>query len=255
MPAAIKLKEEYGDALEVLFVESQNTSEVDTARFILEHRWMGAKTKWTNEHPFTTGSRGLPNFVVLSSTGEVLAKGSGVLTSRDKDLIADEIKAAKALPATFDKAFKKAWSDFHKGKIASAIEKAREVGIKHEELVEQAMTIVADFESRVQSRFDSIRWSMENGHALEAQSKLEGLMKELKDAEKLLASAQEIERSFESDAMKLELEADAALSRALEKLFEDGRDDKLFEKVDKLADKYDGTKASVRARRIVAMGT
>ncbi len=253
MPAAIKLQEEYGDDLAVIFVESQGTSVEKTASFILDRRWMGASTMWTNERPFDTGSRGLPNFALISSDGKVLAKGTGGLTSRDKDLIADEIKASKGAPADSNKAFKSAWKDFSKGKIAKAIEGAEKVGAKKPELAAEATAVVEEFEARIQSRLDAISWSIDNGYAFEAKGELKDLLKSLKGADGMYTSAQEIEQRFTEEGMELELEASEVLGKALAKLFEDGREEKLFDKVEKLSDKYAGTKVAARARKVVAM--
>lgn len=252
MPASIKMKEEYGDGLTVLFVESQNTSEEKTASFILEHRWMGADTLWTNEHPFSTSSRGLPSFAVISADGKVLATGNH-MGSKEKDLIEQEVKAASGPPEGTNKAFKSAWKDFSKGKYGKAIVEANKVGAKKPDLAEEAAATVEQFGKRIQSQFDSINWSIENGFAVEAQDRVSDLVKGLKGADELYASAQELEQRFESEDMELELEAGEIIGKTLEKLFEDGKDEKLFSKLEKLADKYSSTKAAVRARKIVAM--
>lgn len=252
MPASIKLKEEHGDDLAILFVEAQGTSEAGTASFILNKRWMGADTLWTNERPFTISTRGLPSFALLSADGKVLATGNH-LGSKEKDMIEEEIKAASGLPEGTNKAFKSAWKNFSKGKMGKAIEEVNKIGAKKPELTEEATAIVEEFGLRVQSQFDSINWSIENGYAVQAKDRLEDLMKALKGADELYASAQELEQRFDAEGMELELEAGAIIGKALDKLFEDGKDEKLFDKVEKLADKYSSTKVAKRAREIVAM--
>jgi hypothetical protein len=252
VPASIKLLEEYGDDLAVVFIESQGTSPEKTAQFIMKQRWMGSSAMWTNERPFSTGSKGLPSFALLSADGKVLAKGNH-MTSRDKDLIAAEVKAAKNAPEGTPKALSKAWKNFNKGKIAKAIEEAQKVGAKKPELAEDATLAATEFETRVHARLDRVTWLLENGYPVEAKSQLSALMKQLKGADDLLGVAAEIEGRFEDDSMKLEFEAAGALNRTLDKLLADGRDDKLFDKVTKLAEKYSGTKVAERARAYVAM--
>jgi hypothetical protein len=252
VPASIKLQEEYGDDLAVLFVESQGTSPEDTARFIMKQRWFGNATMWTNERPFETGSNGLPNFALVSSDGRILAKGSSP-TSRDKDLIEEEIAAAKGAPPGTPKALEKAWKSFNNGSIAKAIEEARKLGEKKPDLAADAEVAAQQFEARVQSRLARVTWLIENGYPVEAKDQLETLTKDLKGAGELLASATELEARFDEDSVKLELEAGQTLGRALDKLFEDGRDEKLFDKVTQLAEKYAGTKVAERALQFAAL--
>lgn len=246
------MQEEYGDDLVVLFVESQGASEETAKRFIMNKGWMGSSALWTSERPFDSGSRGLPNFTLLSADGKVLAKGNH-MTSRDKDLVAAEIKAAKGAPEGIHKSFKSAWKNFAKGKFAKAIQEAQKVGMKDEELAAEATSTVEEFERRIQSRFDSINWSIENGLAYEAEKTISELAKSLKGADTLYASAMELQQRFEADDMKLELEASETLGKAIDKLLEDGREEKLFDKVEKLAEKYSGTNAAKRAKTYVSL--
>lgn len=252
MPASLKLQEEYGDDLAVIFVEAQGTSEDKTAQFIMKQRWFGSAAMWTHERPVSTGVRGLPSFALLSADGKVLAKGNH-MTSRDKDLVAEEVKAAKSAPEGTPKALQKAWKNFNKGKIAGALKEAGKVAEKKPELAGDAEAALAEFDARVRSRMDRITWLVENGYPVAAKDKLAELTKQLKGADELLAAAEELGARFEQDDMKLELEAGQAINRALDKLYEDGRDAKLFDKVAKLADKYSGTKVAERAQKVVAL--
>lgn len=252
MPASIKLQREYGDDLAVVFVESQGTSVPDTERFVMKMRWFGTRAMWTPERPFDSGSNGLPNYVLLGADGRVLQKGS-MMSSQDHDLIAEEIRRAKGAPDGTDKALVGAWKDFAKGKYDAAIQAAREVAEKKPELAEAANAAVATFEQRVGSQLRRVEWMMDHGYPAEAQDRLDALTKGLAHHEELLARARELEARFDTPEMKRELEADKKLSRSLEKLFEDGRDEKLFEKLSKSAEEFAGTHVAERVQAYVAM--
>lgn len=252
MPASIKLQREYGDDIAVVFVESQGTSVPDTERFVMKQRWLGTQAMWTNEAPFRSGSNGLPNYVLLGADGKVLQKGRS-LSSKEHDLLDAEIKKAKGAPEGTDKAFKGAWKDFNKGKYGKAIVAAQKLAVKKPELADAAGEVVAEFDARVQAQLDRVEWLMQNGYPGDAEDRLGELTSALSGADALLASARELEVRFDSDEMKRELEADKKLGRALESLFEDGRDEKLFDRVGKLAEEFAGTKVAERAQRFAAM--
>lgn len=252
MPASIKLQQEYGDDIAVVFVESQGTSVPDTERFVMKMRWLGTQAMWTNEAPFRSGSNGLPNYVLLGADGKVLQKGRS-LSSKEHDLLDAEIKKAKGAPEGTDKAFKGAWKDFNKGKYGKAIAGARKVAEKKPELADAAAEVLATFEARVGSKLDRVDWMMQNGHPSDAEERLGDIASELDEGDPLHERAQALEQAFDSEEMERELEADKKLGRALESLFEDGRDEKLFERVAKLAEEYAGTKVAERAQRFAAM--
>jgi hypothetical protein len=254
VPASIKLQEEYGDDLAIIFVESQGTSPAATAKFIMKQRWFGNQAMWTNEAPFRTGTKGLPNFALLSADGKVIATGNH-MTSKDRDLIDEEIKNAKAAPADTNKSFKKAWKEFNKGNYAKAMAEASKVGAKEAELAEEATSITELFEDRIQANLNRVTWLLDNGFPGDAKDRLDGLVSGLKGTDRLLAAANEIVERFDSDEMKLELEAAGKIERLLEKVYEDGKDEKLFGKLSKLATEYSSTKVGARAQKIAALGS
>ena len=251
MPASIKLQQEYGEDLAVLFVESQNSGAEKTERFIMKQRWFGNPAMWTNEQPFSTGSGGLPNFALLSADGKVLAKGNHV-SKKTRELIEDEIRGAKGAPEGTPKQFKKAWGYFAKDSLAKAIAAAEKVGAK-EEFSTAAAETIDEFTKRTSARLERIEWCLENGFSAQASDKLKDLLKAVKGAGELEEMALAVEERMEGDELKVELEASEALEKALAKLYADGRDAKLFAKVGKLAEKYPGTKAAERAEHIATL--
>lgn len=252
MPASIKLQREYGDDVAVVFVESQGTSAPDTDRFVMKQRWLGTQAMWTNESPFNSGSGGLPNYVLLGADGKVLQKGRS-LSSKDHDLLDAEIKRAKGAPEGTDKAFNGAWKDFNKGKYGKAIVTVQKLSVKKPEMADAAAEVMATFEARVQAQLDRVDWLMKNGYPGDAKDRLDELASGLSGADELLGKARELDGVLASDEMKRELEADKKLGRALESLFEDGRDEKLFDRVTKLSEEFAGTKVAERAQRFASM--
>lgn len=253
MPASIKLQQEYGDDLAVLFVESQGTAPDATEKFILEHKWFGNAAMWTNESPFRTGSNGLPNFALLSADGKVLAKGNHVSKSV-REQIDEQISLSKQGPAETPKGLKKAWKAFGKGQVAKAIEEAKKAG-EDPELSAEAELCVLDFQKRCESRLDRAEWLLDNGYASRAEDLVGDLMKQLKGTVELYDRATALEAKLESDELKDELEASELLDKTLAKLFEDAKNEKLFKKVAKIAEDYSGTKAGARAQHIAELGS
>ncbi len=251
MPASIKLQREYGEDLAVIFVESQGASQEDAERFILRQRWFGTPAMWTSERPVSVAGSGLPKHALLSADGRVIAEGRHI-GKKTKLLIDEEIAKGKGAPAGTPKKLKKAWSNFGKGKVAKAIAEAEKVGAKPE-LAEDAEEAIREFTRRTESRLDRAAWLLENGYALRAEDAVEDLLKELKGAGELYERALQLEARFEEESVEAELEADKVIGKALARLYEDGREEKLFVKLEKLAEKYAGTKAAERARHAATL--
>lgn len=246
------MQAEYGDDLQVIFVESQGTTVPDTEKFILEHKWMSSAAMWTNERPFDAGIDGLPSYVLLGAEGQVLAKGNH-MGSDTKELIEAEIAKAGDGPADASKDIAKAWKSFSKGKLAKALADAEKAGTDPA-LAEEAQMTIAEFGKRTQARIDSAKWRIDNGYFSAAEKLLDELAKEVKGTDFEADVASEAAR-LEDPALKPEIEAEEALERITSKLFEEGFDKKgKFQKsLEKFVEKYDGSKAAVRGRSLLAM--
>lgn len=206
---------------------------------------------WTSERPVSVAGSGLPKHALLSADGRVIAEGRHI-GKKTKLLIDEEIAKGKGAPAGTPKKLKKAWSNFGKGKVAKAIAEAEKVGAKPE-LAEDAEEAIREFTRRTESRLDRAAWLLENGYALRAEDAVEDLLKELKGAGELYERALQLEARFEEESVEAELEADKVIGKALARLYEDGREEKLFVKLEKLAEKYAGTKAAERARHAATL--
>lgn len=250
MPTSIKLQEEYGDDLQVVFVESQNTPPDKTEAFILGRKWMGGLAMWTTERPFESGTNGLPNYVLLSNEGEVLKKGNHV-SSAVGELIDAELKRRSKGPEGTPKPLQKAWAAFYQGKIAKAIDSARKAGTKPE-LAEDASVLVNEFIKRTEATLKAIEWQMNNGYVSSAEDRLKDMAKACKGVEALMGTIESLSAQIDSDEMKDELAASSALDKLLSRVYADGFDKKGKAKkaLERLAEKYSGTRAGDRALRI-----
>src|SRR5688572_12025510 len=96
---SLKLQAEYGDDLQVLFVEVQGASDKGATSFALKKKWLGGRAMWTTERPFDLGIDGIPQFGLLSPEGELVLSGyTMAMTSQIDDSIAQLVKSARKPP-------------------------------------------------------------------------------------------------------------------------------------------------------------
>lgn len=254
MPTAIKLQAEFGDALQVIFVESQGAKPDQAERFALERKWMGTRAMWTSERPFSTGTGGLPSLVLLDQDGVVLESG---LNSRIGGAVEDHIEAflkdRKKFPKDRPKALKKAWTYAQKGKLADAVAELAELEAEGDEAAAAATTMRQELERKVDARFTAITWMLDNGYPLEGADALETLAGQVDEHEAWTARAAELTERLEGEAMETELDAAKALAKLVEKLYADGPDEKLAKKLTKLAEQHAGTKVAARATHLATL--
>jgi len=253
VPASLKLQEEFGDDLQVLFVESQRASAEQMEGFVLHHKWLGTRAMWTVEPPLRSGSKGLPSYVLLDASGSVVGRGSHA-TSRTADQIADLIKAAKAPPEGTPRALKSAWKSYAKGDLGKALAAAsRERGKEqHAAQAEEAITAI---EGAIERRLGALEWCLDSGHLVEAGERLEELKKVLKGAGEHETRLAELRTRLESPEMKPERDACKALERILVKVYSDGpgKSGKHLKALRKLAERHPGTRAAERARHLAGL--
>jgi len=251
VPASIKLQREYGDDLAVVFVESQGTSPEEVERFALRQRWLGTAAMWTSERPFDLSGSGLPKFGLLSADGRLIAEGSHV-DKKTRALIDEEIDRGGQAPEGTPGKLAKAWSSFAKGKLAKALEEAGKLR-DEPELAEDAEQTIRELSRRIEGRLARASWLLDNGYAAQAKALADELHDALKGAGELHDRASELKARFDEEDARRELDAGKAIDRALEKLYEDGRDERLFRKLEQLAEKHEGTKTAERARHAATL--
>ncbi len=253
MPASLKLQEEYGDQIQVIFVESQGATGDAAEKFAFQRKWLSGHSMWTTERPFDSGSRGLPNFVLLSNDGEVLLKGNPMaMKGKIEDAIAAEVRKTKKAPADTPKALEKAWKEFRKGEFSKAIAAAQKAATKPE-VAEEATAAAELFEARAGAALDQVAWCMENGYLTQSEDRLKVLMKSLKGQEELLARAKALDEELGSDAYEAEWAACKALEKLMSKVNRKGMDDRTGKSLEAIAEKHPGTKNGARAARTAGM--
>ena len=224
MPASLKLQEEFGDQLQVIFVESQGATADVAEKFAFQRSWLSGPSMWTTERPFDSGSRGLPNFVLLSNEGEVILKGNPMaMKSKSEEAIGAEVRKGKKAPEGTPKALEKAWKEFRKGEYSKAITLAKKASAKPD-VAEDAAAAAQLFEARAGAAIDEVAWCMENGYLSQAEDRLKGLLKSLKGQDELLTRANSLEEELESDAYEAEWAACKAYEKLMSKVSRKGVD-------------------------------
>ncbi|MCP5023533.1 MAG: hypothetical protein GY930_17410 [bacterium] len=256
MPATIKLAREYGDNLGIILVESQGATQTAAEKFAWEHKWMGTGAMWTGERPFATGSRGLPNFALLSAEGKVLLMGNPNSMHGDiKDAIEAEIKKAQGAPDGSPKSLKKAYTNFAKGKYAKAVAEARKVAAKGGADSEDAEALAKEFVTRIEGKFDRVQFLMDQAYLVRAESMLKDLTKAAKELEEVAEKIATLEAAFAAEGMKDEMKAAKLFAKLEDKMKEEGMDEKILKKIAKFVEKNSSMKVAKRAKHLVSLGS
>ena len=250
MPAALKLAEEYGDALQVIFVECQGATRDQYEAFVWKQKWMGpSNTMWTEERPFPTVGNGLPETALVGIDGKILMQGyPGNFGKKLEEALAAEIKKAKDAPAGTAAPLKKAWTSFAKGEIAAALAECDKLG------TDEAKAAREEFVTRTNARIARAKWLLDNGFVVEAEKHFEKLGKDVK-------GAAELETSVSAEAARLNdpaLAAERDAAKAVSTFFGQIAKKKPFDgpnvqKAESLAEKHAGTKSAERAAHFAAL--
>ncbi len=250
------MSREYGDNLGIILVESQGATPAAAEKFAWERKWMGTNAMWTSESPFNTGSRGLPNFALLSNEGKVLLMGnSNAMHGKIADAIELEIERAQGAPDGSPKSLKKAYSNFAKGKYAKAVAEARKVAAKGGADSEDAEALAKEFITRIEGKFDRVQFLMDQAYLVRAESMLKDLTKAAKGLEEVAEKIATLEAAFAAESMKDEMKAAKAFAKLEEKLMESGLDEKILKKIAKFAEKNSSMKVAKRAKHLVSLGS
>jgi hypothetical protein len=253
VPASLKLQEEYGDQIQVIFVESQGATPAAAEKFAFQRSWLSGPSMWTSERPFNTGSGGLPNFALLSHDGEVLLKGNPMaMKGQIEEAIEAEVRKGKKAPEGTPKALEKAWKEFRKGEYAKAIALAKKAGAKAE-MAEDSATTVELFEARAGAALEEVKWCMENGYLTQAEDRLKVLSKSLKGQDELVTRASALEEELGSEAYEAEWAACKAFEKLMSKVNRKGADERTGKSLEAIAEKHPGTKNGERAARTASM--
>lgn len=263
MPAALKLKEEYGDDLQIIFAESQNSGYEKSVGFALKTGWLEHDVIWSSDYIFSTGGRGLPSFALLDANGTVVLKGSSSsLKGKMEEEIERMVKEAGAGPADAPKSVGKIYAELGKGGYAKAMTAANKLkakpGSKDAAMVLAAteasmIAITASLDGEL-ARAD---WLLNNGYPIRAQGLVKGLVKGVKGNADMTTKLEPYLTKFDGDDMKAQLSAAKDLAKLESKMYADKNGEKVADKLVKLANENASNPIGKRASALakVAGGT
>ena len=258
MPASIKLQQEYGDDLQVLFVEVQGADEDKSEAFAWRQKWMGTRAMWTTERPLEVPGDGIPKFALLDTEGNVLLKGNPLAMKKQiETAIAEQVKKAKGPPSGTPAKLAKPWATFVKGDVAAALAECDKLGAADASLAEAAKTLHAVMVSRTEARIARGKWLGENGYPVEGRNLLLELGKAVDGCAELVDKvADPLAKQLLLPNLNAETEASKALASLQQKMIKD----KAFEDANvkallKLAEKHAGTKAAERASKLAKLAS
>ena len=249
MPASIKLQQQYGDDVQVIFVESQRHSREEYEAFAWRAKWMGTNAMWTEEPPVQPTGTGLPECALIGVDGKILLQGNPLALKKQIDeTVAAQVKLTKDAPVGAAADVKKAWAAFAKGDLAGALAQCDKAA------TDEAKKAKDEFLARVRGRIGRAKWMIDNSYLSEA-GKLLGALEKLAKADAALSKeVADQSARLHDPAVAKEVEAGAALANLTEKMaggkpFEDAT----VKKLSAIADKYKGTKAAERAAHLASL--
>jgi hypothetical protein len=250
---SIKLQAEYGEDLQVLFVEVQGADDDKVVEFALGQKWLGGRAMWTTERPFNLGLDGIPQFGLIAPDGEMVLSGyTNENSSKIEGAIAEMVKDARKPSKDLPKDVAKALVEANKGGYAKALGMLADLlaDPKAEADHEAAGSVKASIESRIDKSVARVGWMLDNGYPVEAEALHAELAKGLKGAEHAAEALAGLGERLATDAVKAEIAAQKAFTKIAEKLYEEGPNEKAKKSLVKLAEKYAGTKVAARASEL-----
>jgi hypothetical protein len=256
VPASIKLQQQYGDRLQVLFVESQGASAPEAAAFVLKQKWLGGTGIWSIEHPCDSGSRGLPSAVLLGGDGRVLFNGNPLDGHKEIMRLVDQDNAARrAAPADVPKALEPAWAAYAKGKIGEALKIVDAIAEKDRPALGEAWQSTRDeFLKRTQSAIGRAQWELEHGYPTRCAARLDTLAKACEGQAELKKSIDELRAKLAAPEGQAEREAAKVLERLETAFYEKGGDDAQRKDLERALAKAGTTKVAERLRAVLTIG-
>lgn len=256
MPASLELQAEFGDDLQVLFVESQGASPAEAAAFVLKQKWLGGRGMWTCEHPCDSGSRSLPSAVLLGSDGKVLFNGNPLDAHKEiVRLVRADAKSRRDPPADLPKALQPAWSSFAKGKPGEALRQLDALAEKDRAALGAAWTQArAQIVARTTAQFDRAAWSFEHGLPEACAERLESLSKACEGSSEFKPRLEELRARLASPEGVAEREASKLLGRLESKFTASGGDESARKDLERALAKHAATRVAQRVLPLVALG-
>lgn len=264
VPAALALKERYGDDLALLCVERSGRSLADMLRVVCARRWLCADALWTCELPDGLAVMPSPSFVLTSMwqigvlTGDLVADRQA-LESACAKVVGERRLGEDDLP---DEAHT-AWKNVAEGhwtaalKLGRAADKRRARGQPGDAEAADALAKQAGIlDDALMNELQIATGMMRSGAAVEALRRAELYEKEVEDLpddDPLRRTTESMLNSLHHETMFAELEASEALAKLQDKLCRNGPGASLAASFRKLVKDHPGTKAAERALVYAAM--
>ena len=248
------MQSEYGDAVQVILVESQGASAEDAAAFALKHKWLGNQAIWTTERPFSTGGNGLPSYALISPSGEVVLTGNTASDhSKIQKAVEEMLKKGSSAPAGTADSVAKLYRELDKGNLAKVVAEAQKVAAKAAGKEPDVESAAKSVETAAGAKFDRevarVTWLAGNSRLLQAQEAHAALSKGVKGHPDFEARAAELAKLFEGPEVQHALALEREMAQLEKDLFAPDLKDptKLTTKLRKFALANPGTKLAERA--------
>lgn len=250
---------EYGDAIQVILVESQGASDEDMLAFALKHKWLGGGAIWTTERPFSTGGNGLPAYALLGPDGQVLLTGNSASDhSKIEQTLADLVKKGSSAPKGTPDAVAKLYRELDRGNFAKVVAESQKLAAKAGAKDPAVATAAGDLEKAAAAKLEReiarVKSLAAQGRYMKAQALADALAQGVKGHDDFSAKTADLPKLFEGPEVQKEIAAERELERMTADLFADGaKDAKAAKKFGKFAEANAGTKAGERAAALAAM--
>lgn len=253
----IKLQEEYGDKLGVLFVEVQGAQPAQAEAFALGRKWLGGESLWTTERPFNIDLKGIPHCALLSADGEVLMAGyTGEIGSAVEKKIEELLKQGGRAPSGTPAAVGKAIASFNKGEYGSALSALEAlVAGTDAKLAEAARPVLEERKARIERALARAERVLALGDVPTALRMHAELERGLAGRADTLARVDALKAKLAEPAAEKEAAARKDLAVIEKKLYSKGPEKATLKSLENLAGKHEGTKTVEFVRHLQKLGT
>ncbi len=256
VPAMLRLQEEYGESVQVLFVDLW--SQPNEARaYALRRRWLASRAMWTDDSPFDARGLQVPTAVLLSERGEVVMAGNPLAQKRQlEQALEREVRVASAVPAGVPDGLRQAWVQYRQGKLGRAIELAsRELAAEDGVTANAAREAVQTFRQRGVSQIEWVERLLETGHFVRAGALATELGASVRGDRELEERLAEVVVRLDAPELKREREAAHALVEIENELLLEGPRAPTLERLERFLLDYEQTQAADRARQLYDVAT
>lgn len=246
---AIKMQEELGDDVTILFCEVQGHGAEEVEQFVYNKKWVNDRSLWTTEAPFDNGIQGIPNATLLGNDGKILWNGRPHSEhAKIMDLISEQVKLAKKGAKGMAPSCLKASADFEKGNFGAAIKSLD--GAPDAEK-DEAKKLQHSLETRTNAKLARLNWYIEAAQFDKADKLLPVLQKGVVGVERLEGQVKEAGERLASKEMAQEREAGKALAKTEKMLNAGGFDEVVVKQLKGVSSKFPNTRAAKRADHLL----